>query len=490
MGDIYTASPIRTQSPKQKKNLDSSSVHEVEALLSNTETRFTVAQPAEAYDALRTREEISQVRKEMATQTGSDIRGPAPSQPGQKFPVTANTRLPNLTKTPSRKTAVNDLASHYEAPGPVSSSLQVDLSDTTDRPPTQDRVPNGNTHVRINRPHVGSSLITDEENNVRVAEGNQANYKGSATMTPVAEIPQKHQAFTDDGLGRVGSQSRSILKAFIIKGNEYRAVPHSSKLVLQPEMGIVSSQSLEPSWWADLASLTESELRALDTILSPDWDDGNIRTLVFMKRLRKTSLKFWNTTKRALFVLISSEPANDIASPRASRDRIYDQEAFATETKLRGDIHRPTKLRSGFNSLRLSDLRPRKSRMKEECQIELSTNVAYTFLKIISNGLDEDTNWHRCKRITEPFKDKDVRQRIKELNEEGPGPMVKKYNLLPAQQEQITKLIDELNTKEQDRRYLWALSQLETKVTERLIRTEKCISVTIYVTRSLNQGSV
>ncbi|RFU32801.1 hypothetical protein B7463_g3563, partial [Scytalidium lignicola] len=120
----------------------------------------------------------------------------------------------------------------------------------------------------------------------------------------------------------------------------------------------------------------------------------------------------------------------------------------------------------------------------------------YTIRKVPSSNPKEKATWMRVERVKESLFHDVITSRIKKLDEQMDkyrDIAEKKASLHPNQQDQITRLLDDLMRNEQDQNFEWSLAQLEIKegVLKEKGRKDKreTKSITLYVKRSLIPGA-
>lgn len=114
--------------------------------------------------------------------------------------------------------------------------------------------------------------------------------------------------------------------------------------------------------------------------------------------------------------------------------------------------------------IRIQDITPPKMMDEAACLKKLTTYAAYTIRKVPPIDKKGSATWARAEVIEERFSQEDIIKQVKKLNENRRSLADKKSALAPNQQGQVTKLLDELVSKERDRAFEWSLAQLDSVV--------------------------
>lgn len=116
-------------------------------------------------------------------------------------------------------------------------------------------------------------------------------------------------------------------------------------------------------------------------------------------------------------------------------------------------------------STRIQDITPAKLMDESACLKKLTTYSAFTIRKCPPRDPKKEGRgtWARSEITEERWSQEDMIKQIKKLGERsGRGVADKKKALMPNQQGQITTLLDNLASSEQDRAFEWSLVQLDS----------------------------
>jgi hypothetical protein len=96
----------------------------------------------------------------------------------------------------------------------------------------------------------------------------------------------------------------------------------------------------------------------------------------------------------------------------------------------------------------------------------------------------EKATWAKSEFTKEPYSQEDICKKLKKLNESKRSVQDKKAALMPFQQGQINKLMDELINSDHDTNFEWSLAQLDQKISTNRKGQKETSTITIYVKRA------
>jgi hypothetical protein len=136
-------------------------------------------------------------------------------------------------------------------------------------------------------------------------------------------------------------------------------------------------------------------------------------------------------------------------------------------------------------SARVFDITPRPPVDEDACRKRLTSYEVYTIRKIVPQSPGERPTWAKAEISREASSQEDILKTIKTLGER----MIerrrtvqeKKAALMPFQQGQINRLIDELVNSDPDTNFQWSLVQLDSKVFINKKGLNETRSITVYV---------
>jgi hypothetical protein len=144
----------------------------------------------------------------------------------------------------------------------------------------------------------------------------------------------------------------------------------------------------------------------------------------------------------------------------------------------------PQQQRPQVNNTRIVDITPRKPLDEDACRKRLTNYEAHTIRKIAPRDLKEKATWAKSEITREPLSQEDISKAVKRLNESRRSVKDKKDALMPFQQGQVNRLLDELMTREHDQNFEWSLSQLDSKTFINKKGQKETSTITVYVKRA------
>ncbi|RDL39634.1 uncharacterized protein BP5553_03974 [Venustampulla echinocandica] len=159
----------------------------------------------------------------------------------------------------------------------------------------------------------------------------------------------------------------------------------------------------------------------------------------------------------------------------------------------------PPQMRPHVNSTRVVDISPQPVLDEAACKKNLTSYLVYTMRKAIPANKKEIPSWARTEVVEEKLAQGEITKQIKRLNESKKKSVAeKKAALAPFQQGQISKLMDELATKEVDPNFEWSLVQLDReersakqpskKDKDSKVAKRETTTMTVYVMRTPLDG--
>ncbi|CZS95883.1 uncharacterized protein RAG0_05373 [Rhynchosporium agropyri] len=143
-------------------------------------------------------------------------------------------------------------------------------------------------------------------------------------------------------------------------------------------------------------------------------------------------------------------------------------------------------------STHIQDITPHKILDEAACLKKLTSYAAYTIRKEAPRDAKDKPTWARAEIIEERFPKEEVIKQIKKLDKESKRTVTeKKIALATYQQGQITRLLDDLGSKEHDMNFGWSLVQIDSK-TKPISSTRgtskkslyETVTMTVYVKRA------
>ncbi|EPE31477.1 hypothetical protein GLAREA_12233 [Glarea lozoyensis ATCC 20868] len=253
--------------------------------------------------------------------------------------------------------------------------------------------------------------------------------------------------------------SGSSVTAFVIQGAEYHQIPCTGYFALRRSNleNIHTSGSIS---WKDFAFLSYEETLSLTKITENEI--GFNKSLIRLKWLRKSRMKFWSPEKRALVAIIHNNPISLFDSDNPN-SRQQEQTPFSITRNAKSAN---TKVTSAVESKPPDQpFNEATTRTTKETFAEMTNNfiiyAAYTVRVFASASTFGDPASVPPSTTKEEFSEGDIMQRISILNETGMHTIDKKLKLLDVQQEAIIRVIHGLNKSQVEPGFVWNLAQLE-----------------------------
>jgi len=100
---------------------------------------------------------------------------------------------------------------------------------------------------------------------------------------------------------------------------------------------------------------------------------------------------------------------------------------------------------------------------EDVCRKKLTSYEAFTIRKIVPRDLKEKATWAKAEITKEPLSQEDIIRTVRKLNKSRRTVQDKQSTLMPFQQSQVTRLLDELITGEGDPNFECSIAQLHSK---------------------------
>jgi len=121
---------------------------------------------------------------------------------------------------------------------------------------------------------------------------------------------------------------------------------------------------------------------------------------------------------------------------------------------------------------------------EDACKKRLTSYEAHTIRKIVPRDLKEKQTWAKSEITKEPLSQEDIAKAVKRLNESKRSVQDKKAALMPFQQGQVNRLLDELMTSDPDTNFEWSLAQIDRKEITNKKGQRETTTITVYVKRA------
>jgi hypothetical protein len=121
---------------------------------------------------------------------------------------------------------------------------------------------------------------------------------------------------------------------------------------------------------------------------------------------------------------------------------------------------------------------------KDECRKKLTAYLVFSIRKIPPLKVEEKPTWARAQITEERLSQQEIFTKIKNLSEARLSVSEKKAALTPFQQGQVTTLLDDMNSRERDRSFEWALEQLEKQEREIRVGLRETVVLLVFVRRA------
>jgi hypothetical protein len=145
----------------------------------------------------------------------------------------------------------------------------------------------------------------------------------------------------------------------------------------------------------------------------------------------------------------------------------------------------PMPILQQINLTKISDILPREVLDEGFCKEKLTTYRAYTLRKAaVKDPKKDKPTWGRAEIIEERLAQDEIAKQIKKLNEGRRSLTDKKADLMPHQQGQINKLMDELLTEEFDHNFEWSLAQLDREERGLTKGRKETTTITVFFKRA------
>jgi len=136
------------------------------------------------------------------------------------------------------------------------------------------------------------------------------------------------------------------------------------------------------------------------------------------------------------------------------------------------------------NSKRIQDITPQKFITEDLARKELTSYAAYTLQKCPSPDPREKPTWQRVECIKEALSEKEITACIKQLDLARKSVANRKAALFPNQRGQITQLLDNLTTSENDPNFEWTIKQFDKTEVKNKAGRKETATITLFVQRS------
>ena len=140
--------------------------------------------------------------------------------------------------------------------------------------------------------------------------------------------------------------------------------------------------------------------------------------------------------------------------------------------------------RQPIQSTRVVDITPRKPLDEDSCRKRMTNYEAYIIRKIVPRDSKEKSTWAKSEITKEALSQEDIIRAVRKLNESRRSVHDKKNALMRFQQGQVTRLIDELMTHDNDTNFEWSLAQLDPKTFTNKKGQKETSTITVYMKRA------
>lgn len=225
-----------------------------------------------------------------------------------------------------------------------------------------------------------------------------------------------------------------------MKGGEYHKIPYNGQFLLRKSY----IRNLETAtWWKEFAFLLPPEISSLKEILTDS--EEYTKSLMRLQWLRKTKLRIVPTSNRALVAIIINTPLSG-----------QKKETPSSSGQPKSGLESVTAFKPTDNASKVGS-----GPLLDDLSKEFILYVAYTIRVFEPYNRNVDPRSVTPTIIKEGFSEADIMRRISELDNIGPQLIEKKLKLLAVQHEQITKLLEELSSKEINTGFAWTLAQID-----------------------------
>jgi hypothetical protein len=136
-------------------------------------------------------------------------------------------------------------------------------------------------------------------------------------------------------------------------------------------------------------------------------------------------------------------------------------------------------------SIRIQDISPPKIMFEAACLEKLTHYEVYSIHKIPNHaGYTSEPTWERTEVTQERVSQEDIATALKKLSDPRCSVHEKKISLNNSLQGQLSALLDNLQSAEQDRSFEWSLAQLDETFKTSWFGKKELITLTVYVKRS------
>jgi hypothetical protein len=306
--------------------------------------------------------------------------------------------------------------------------------------------------------------------------------------------------------------NESHLLAYVIKNETRFQIP------IAKDTAITEPQEREIDWWKTFAFLSDRELQVLEKLMLPEGGVDLLKgtwskSVVHLERMEEPSIKFWTPNNSALLVVIYAKlqkdtknelgntyqfrPHADIPSSApvvAPTDDIYGPPPPPPPPGMKGPAGPgpfarpppPPSFKPPVISTKIFDIGPRPIMDTKACLDVLTSFSMFTIHKAPHgpHGAPAtwEPSWERVAAVEEKISPEQIKKQIKKLNAGWRKSVTeKKVELEHAQQDQISKLLDQLQTSEIDPNFALTLEQLDTRY-----KRMKLATIIVYIKRCPN----
>jgi len=321
---------------------------------------------------------------------------------------------------------------------------------------------------------------------------------------------------------------KSHLLAYVIKHDSRFQIP------IAGDFPIAETENRETDWWKTFAFLSDRELLILEKLMEPnrgvDLQMGTwSKSVVHLERIEESSMKFWTPMNSALLVVIHAKLQKDEKEALGNTYQYRPHENISSSAPITatsaiavssaphplppavpqagppppppppggpkstfgpGPFARPPPppgfRRPQVSSTKILEIAPRPIMDLKACRELLTTFSMFTIHKqsYSSYGVYNTTvelSWESVAVVEERIPAGQIKKQIKKLSTSWVSKSVleKKLGLERTQQQQISNLLDDLQTKERDSNFVWELEQLDTRY-----KRMKLLAIVVYIKRS------
>lgn len=140
------------------------------------------------------------------------------------------------------------------------------------------------------------------------------------------------------------------------------------------------------------------------------------------------------------------------------------------------------------SSTRPENITPLKTLDMDTCRKLLTSYEAYTIRKICPSNILVKPTWAKSLITKESLSEDDILKEIKRLNDSRRSVKYKKDALMPFQQGQVNRVLDELREGNSDANFQWSVAQLDSKIFVNKRGQRETATITVYVKRAPIKG--